>query len=215
MTKRATKRAAFYLRVSTEEQTTANQLPGLEQMARQRGLELVTVYQEKESAAADRPEFARMMKDAHRGEFDTLIIWAVDRFGRSMAGNVQDVLALDRRGVNVISYSETWLELAGPMRGVILAFMSWVAESERTRLIERTKAGQARARAEGKQIGRPRKPVNVKIARSMLAGGAKRRSVALALGVSIASLERALKSGGSGDGAQVIGITSAGSKRQK
>jgi DNA invertase Pin-like site-specific DNA recombinase len=188
------KRAAFYLRVSTHEQTTANQIPALEQIARARGLEVVEVFKETESAAKARPEFDRMMQAAHRGEFGTLLIWALDRLGRSMIGNVQDVTKLDRWGVNVISYTESWLELGGPMRGLILAIFSTFAEAERSRLIERTIAGQARARAEGKSIGRPRARVDVNAVDEAIARLHKRDgrapshgAVAKAIGISRAS----------------------------
>jgi hypothetical protein len=51
-----------------------------------------------------------MMADAHRGAFDVLVVWALDRFGRSMVGNLRDVLELDRCGVQVVSVRETWLD---------------------------------------------------------------------------------------------------------
>jgi DNA invertase Pin-like site-specific DNA recombinase len=96
-----TKRAALYLRVSTDEQSTDNQRPELERLARVRGLEIVAVYEEQASAAKTRARFNAMLADAHRGAFDVLLVWALDRFGRSMVGNLGAVLELDRRGVQV------------------------------------------------------------------------------------------------------------------
>jgi DNA invertase Pin-like site-specific DNA recombinase len=187
------RRAAFYLRVSKEQQNTENQRPGLEQMAQVRRLEVVKVYDEKESAAKTRPKFDQMVRDAHRGEFDVILVWALDRFGRSLVKNVQDVMALDRRGVQVISYMETWLELDGSQRGLLLSVFSWFAESERARLIERTNAGLARAVASGKKLGRPRARVNVAEARRLLEEQSKtQKQAAKLLGVSLATLERAL-----------------------
>jgi putative DNA-invertase from lambdoid prophage Rac len=92
------RRAALYLRVSTDRQETACQRPEVEQLARARGYEVVGVYEEKMSAAKERPAYARMMKDAKRGAFEVIVVWAIDRFGRSMVGNLGDVLELDRVG---------------------------------------------------------------------------------------------------------------------
>jgi DNA invertase Pin-like site-specific DNA recombinase len=136
-----------------------------------------------------------MMADAAAGRFNVLVVWAIDRFGRSMMGNLQDVTALDKAGVAVVSVREPWLDTAGPTRGLLLAIFSWVAEQERARLIERTKAGIARARAAGKAIGRPKtRAVDVAAARALLATGQSVRAASRALGVPLATLQRALLS---------------------
>jgi putative DNA-invertase from lambdoid prophage Rac len=72
-------------------------------------------------------------------------LWALDRFHRSMLGSVQDVLELDRLGVPILSVREAWLDTSGPVRSLLIAIFGWVAEQERARLIERTKAGLERA----------------------------------------------------------------------
>ena len=74
-----------------------------------------------------------MLKDARRGKFAVLVIWALERFGRSMIGNLSDVLELDRIGVTVVSARETWLDTGGPVRSLLIAIFSWVAEQERAR----------------------------------------------------------------------------------
>ena len=142
-----TKHAAVYLRVSTDEQTIDNQRPELERVAEARGLVIVATYAEHASAARRRPAFDRMMTDARRGTFEVLLVWSLDRFGRSMAGNVNDALALDDAGVTLISVREPWLDTGGPVRDLLLAIFSWVAEQELRRLVERTRAGIERARA--------------------------------------------------------------------
>ena len=187
------RRAALYARVSTGEQTCANQLPDLQQLARTRGLQVVSVYEEQASAAKRRPEFERVMTDAHRGRFDVLIVWSLDRFGRSMVGNLTDVLALDRAGVQVVSALEPWLVMQGPVRPLLVASFSWVAEQERLRLIERTKAGLERTRRQGTKLGRPRVFVPVGKAEALMRQGSSMRAAARALGVSFATLHRALK----------------------
>jgi putative DNA-invertase from lambdoid prophage Rac len=149
-------RAAIYLRVSSDTQTTECQRPDVERIANSRSLSVTAVYEEQASAAKRRPEYEKMMRDAKRGTFDVLVVWALDRFGRSMTGNLADVLELDRIGVQVVSVRETWLDTGGPVRNLLIAIFSWVAEQERSRLVERTKAGLAAARRRGVRIGRPR-----------------------------------------------------------
>ena len=134
------RRTALYLRVSSGQQETENQRPDILQVVRTRGLEIVHIFDEKVSAAKDRPEFQKMMLQAHRGSFDCLVIWSLDRFGRSMVGNLQAVVELDRIGVQVISVKETWLDTSSPVRSLLIAIFSWVAEQERLRISERTKA---------------------------------------------------------------------------
>ena len=147
-------KTAIYYRVSSSEQTTACQRPDVESLVAARGLDVVAIYQEQASAAKHRPEFGRMMKDAAAGRFTVLVVWALDRFGRSLAGNVNDLLALDKVGVQVVSVREPWMDTAGPIRELLVAIFSWVAQQERARLIERTRAGIAVARAGGKAWGR-------------------------------------------------------------
>lgn len=186
-------RAAMYLRVSTRDQTLENQTPDLERLAKQRGLEIVEVYQEQVSAVKKRPEFERMLEEAHRGRFSVLLVWAIDRFGRSMVANVQSVIELDRRGVQVVSFREPWLDTGGPVRPLLIAIFSWVAEQERSQLIARTRAGIDHARRKGIRIGRPRVRFDEAKARALIEGGSSLRAVARALDVPLTTLARALK----------------------
>jgi DNA invertase Pin-like site-specific DNA recombinase len=146
---------AIYLRVSSAVQTVENQRPDIERAIAARGLTVTHVYEEQASAAKFRPEFERMMADAREKKFTTLVIWALDRFGRSMAGNVRDVLELDKAGIKVVSVKEPWMDTEGPVRDLLVAIFGWVAQHERSRLIERTKAGLMIAKANGKVLGHP------------------------------------------------------------
>lgn len=183
-------RAAIYLRVSKGEQHTENQRPDVDQVVERRRLELVDVYQDSISAAKRRPEFDRMIKDARRGRFDVVVIWALDRFGRSMVGNLQVVLDLDRRGIETVSVQEPWLDTGGPVRELLIAIFSWIAEQERARLIERTNAGLDRAKRKGIRLGRPQTRVDVWQAERLLAGGASLRKVAEELRVPLGTLHQ-------------------------
>ena len=186
-------RAAIYLRVSKGEQHAENQRPAVDQIVEKRRLELVDVYEESVSAAKRRPEFDRMLKDARKGRFDVLVIWAIDRFGRSMVGNIQTVLDLDRRGIETVSVQEPWLDTGGPVRELLIAIFSWIAEQERARLIERTNAGLDRAKRKGVRLGRPETRVDVWRAERLIADGASLRDVAAELGIPRSTLHRALK----------------------
>ena len=146
---------AAYLRVSTGHQTELNQRPQVEQLIAARFARAkVMFYAERISAAKKRPEYERMLHDAKAGKFQVLIVWAVDRFGRSMAGNLNDVLALDAAGVRVVSCRESWLDMQGPFRNLLLAIFSWAAEQERRRIAERISAGVARIREHDGSLGR-------------------------------------------------------------
>jgi DNA invertase Pin-like site-specific DNA recombinase len=185
---------ALYVRTSTVEQCCENQRPELVRLAAARGLDVVAVYEEQISGATTaRPEFSRMMADAHKGVFSTLVVWALDRLGRSMIDNIQTVLELDRIGVRLVSVREPWLDTAGPVRGLLLAIFSWCAEQERLRIIERTKAGMLRAKAEGKVIGRPPVVIDLDQARVLRARGLSLRQAARQLGVGASTLCQMLR----------------------
>jgi len=150
--------ARIYVRVSTDAQTTSNQLEECRALAASQGFITeglaVFLYEETESAAKSRPVLDTLKHQVRAG--DLVIVWALDRLGRSMQGVINDVLAFDARGVRVVSVREPWLDTRGPVRELLLAVFGWVAQQERERLVERTKAGLERARREGKHIGRPR-----------------------------------------------------------
>lgn len=188
-------RAAMYMRVSTEDQTTENQRAELLAVAAARRLEVVATYEETESGASDNlPELERLVRDARRGRaWDVLLIWSLDRLGRTLWREVDTVRELDRLGVNVISYTEPWLDTGGPARELLLLIFAWVAQQERTRLVERTRAGLERARRQGKALGRPRRDVDLRYAHDQLAAGRPLAAIARAMGISSSTLERRLR----------------------
>jgi putative DNA-invertase from lambdoid prophage Rac len=189
-------KAALYLRVSGGPgggpgQSYENQRPEVVQLARARGLDIVAVYEETASAAKHRPQFEKMMLSAHRGEVSCVVVWALDRFGRNMVGNLTAVLELDRIGVQVVSVREPWLDTGGPVRSLLVAIFSWLAQQERERISERTKIGLDRARRAGKRIGRPRAHVDLAEARALLAGTTMAKA-ARKLGIGTSTLRRLL-----------------------
>jgi DNA invertase Pin-like site-specific DNA recombinase len=196
--------AGLYARVSTMEQTAENQERELLQLAHARGWQVGGIYRESMSGAIrDRPELDRLLGDARAGRIGAVVVWALDRLHRSMVGCITTVLELDRLGVQVLSLREPWLDTAGPVRSLLLAIFGWVAEQERARLIERTRAGLARAREKGtrsgKAIGRPRVSTILltaaadKVRARQAAGprfGNAYRAAALAVGVKETTLRR-------------------------
>jgi putative DNA-invertase from lambdoid prophage Rac len=186
------KRVALYLRSSTTQQDLGNQRPDLLRIVAQRGLAVVRVYEEQISAAKRRPAFDALLVDAHAGRFDYVLVWSIDRLGRTMAGNLTTILALDRVGVTVISARESWLDAASPVRPLLIGIFSWVAEQERARIGERTRAGLARAKAKGIRIGRPPKRLDVERLRSLRESGHSFREIARLVGAGASTIHRLL-----------------------
>jgi putative DNA-invertase from lambdoid prophage Rac len=151
-------KAAIYLRVSTTEQDTANQLPALEDLARRLELEVVEVYQENETAwrAGHQAELARLIEDARKGKFEVVLVWALDRLSREGALAILSLVdKLKRYGAKVVSYQESWTEAPGDLADILYAITGWVAKMESQRRSERTKAGLERVKGSGRVLGRP------------------------------------------------------------
>lgn len=187
-------RCGIYLRTSTDRQFTDNQRPAVMQLIAARGFELVGTFEEQVSATAKkRPAWEALRVGAHRGDFEVVVVAAIDRIGRSLSGNVQEILHLDQLGVEVVSVREPWLSTQGPVRSLLIAIFSWVAEEERRQIAARSRAGVERARRAGKTIGRPKVEVDVDEALALRARGLSVRAAAERLGVSRMTLHRALQ----------------------
>jgi len=183
--------AKIYARVSTGEQFAENQIPTCQKLAGARDLSVVEVVEESISAAKKRPAFERLKEEARRGEFGVLIVWKLDRFGRSMIGNVADVLSLEAFGVRVISVTEPWCDSTDtPTRNLLLAIFGWIAERERITRGERTRAGMARAARQGKRAGRRPAQIDLDRVRALRAEGLEWTDVAQRLGVGRSTLHR-------------------------
>jgi len=154
------KRAVLYLRVSTLDQHPETQLHDLEQLASQRGLEIIEVYEDRiTSASASRPGLDRMMADAQRGKFSVVLVWACDRLARSVMHFLQVLDEFGRLKIEFISFREQ-IDTAGALGRAVLVIVGAIAELERSIIKERVKAGLRRAKLEGRHIGRPRLQVD-------------------------------------------------------
>src|ERR1035438_8839691 len=153
------KRAALYMRVSTLDQHTETQLYDLHEMAKQRGYLIVQEYPDMISGAkARRPGLDAMMRDARRGQFDVVLVWACDRIARSTKHFLEVLDELNRLNIEFISFREQ-IDTAGPLSRAVVVIIGVVAELERSLIIERVRAGMRRAKLEGQHIGR--KPLDL------------------------------------------------------
>lgn len=154
------KRVGIYARVSKndESQDPQNQINPLRDYAKALGSEVIDEYIDLASGGSgDRENFLRMLGDADKRKFDLLLVWALDRFSREGISNTLGYLErLKRNGVALKSLQESWLDTRDDGLGqLLLAIFSWVAQQERKRIVERTKAGLEKAKRSGRKLGRP------------------------------------------------------------
>jgi DNA invertase Pin-like site-specific DNA recombinase len=148
------KRAALYMRVSTVDQHPETQLYDLQQMATQRGYQIVEQYEDRISGAkARRPGLDGLLRDARRGRFDVVLVWACDRIARSTKHFLEVLDELNRLNIEFISFREQ-IDTAGPLGRAVVVIIGAIAELERSLIVERVRAGMRRAKLEGRHIGR-------------------------------------------------------------
>lgn len=150
-------RVAIYARVSTEEQSTENQVPVLQQYATSRGWNVLHVYSEEVSAwrAGRQRELKQLLIDASYHKYDIVLVWALDRLTREGPGiQFQLIDSFHRYGAEVFSLQEPWTEQSGPFRDLLSMIMAWVAQQESKRRSERIKAANDKKRAKGERVGR-------------------------------------------------------------
>ncbi|HYW57976.1 MAG TPA: recombinase family protein [Polaromonas sp.] len=155
-------RAALYARVSTDKQSTENQLRELRQAAERLGWEVVSEFVDKGISGAkgrkDRPQLDALLKGVARKDFDVVASWSVDRLGRSLIDLVNMLQELHSTGVDLYLHQQG-INTTTPAGKALFGMMGVFAEFERGMIQERVKAGMARAKAHPKKgklpIGRP------------------------------------------------------------
>jgi DNA invertase Pin-like site-specific DNA recombinase len=190
------KRAALYARVSTTGQTVSNQLQELTKVAKRHGWEVVHEYRDSGISGAKgrdkRPQFDQMLKAANRREFDIIMAWSVDRLGRSLQHLVEFLGDIQHKGVDLYLHQQN-IDTSTPSGKAMFQMVGVFAEFERAMIQERVKAGLARARREGKVLGRPKVSAEIegKI-RAARRQGHGMLKISKILGVGVSTVQRVL-----------------------
>ena len=148
-------RAGIYARVSTnDQQTIPLHIRALREYAVRRGWTIALQVKEVGSGASERQLREKLLDAARRREIDVVLVWRLDRWGRSVADLLSTLQELDHLGVGFVSLTEA-LDLTTPAGRAMAALLAVFAEFEREILRERVRAGLAHARRNGKKLGRP------------------------------------------------------------
>lgn len=188
------KKVGLYARVSThDQQTLPLQLKDLRRYAKQRGWQVVMQIQDIGSGVKERPQRDALLKAARRREVDTILVWRLDRWGRSVEDLVGTLRELQEVGVGFVSFKEA-LDLTTPTGRAMAALLAVFAEFEREILRERVKAGIAQARQAGKPHGRPPSAVRKsKQVKQLYAKGLSKSEIARRVGIARTSVRRILE----------------------
>ena len=148
-------RVALYARVSThDQQTLPLQIRTMREYAAKRGWSIAAHIKEVGSGASQREQRSTLLAAARRREIDVVLVWRLDRWGRSVADLVSTLQELQHLGVGFVSLTEA-LDLTTPAGRAMAGLLSVFAEFERDILRERVRAGLDHARQQGKRLGRP------------------------------------------------------------
>jgi DNA invertase Pin-like site-specific DNA recombinase len=193
------KRAALYLRVSDDKSTIENQIPDLYAMAEGRGFSVVGEWHDEGESAwlkgsVDlRSGLNALLLGAHRGEFDVVLVWSLDRITREGPEIAHRVVRVLRAcGVELLSHSEPSLSLEGPVGEIVIGIHASMAKSYSDVISARVKVGMARAAAAGIHVGRPRKIVDEVEMTEHRAAGLSHADIAALMGISRSLVTRRL-----------------------
>ncbi|MGE0706692.1 MAG: recombinase family protein [Planctomycetota bacterium] len=184
---------AIYARVSSDDQEPESQLRELRDYAQRRGWQVEAEYVDTISGVEDRrPQLEVLLKKARKRKLDVILVWAIDRLGRSLRHLVTTLDDLGSWGVDFVSYTQPFDTTTAAGR-FVFQILGAVAEFEREMLRGRVKMGMARAKAQGKHVGRPHaEGIDLEAVRARLVAGESLRAVAKDLGVHHSTLSRRL-----------------------
>jgi putative DNA-invertase from lambdoid prophage Rac len=187
-------RAGLYARVSTnDQQTLPMQTRALREYVARRGWTLAMQIREVGSGAIERQAREQLMEAARRREIDVVLVWRLDRWGRSVADLLATLQELEHLGVGFVSVTEA-LDLTTPAGRAMAGLLAIFAEFERKILRERTRAGLAHARQNGKQLGRPMTAgLRATEIRKLYRAGVAKAEIARRLGIGRTSVRRILE----------------------
>jgi DNA invertase Pin-like site-specific DNA recombinase len=188
------KRAAIYLRVSTDGQTTENQRRELRAAAKRHGWQVVETVADKGISGAKgrdkRPGLDKLMLGVARGDFDLIAAWSVDRLGPSLQDLIGILGEVHAKGVGLYLHQQG-LDTTTPAGEAMFQMLGVFAQFERAMIRERVNAGLARARAQGKTLGRPKvAPAVEKLVRASLSKGVGILKTARTLGLGTGTVQR-------------------------
>jgi putative DNA-invertase from lambdoid prophage Rac len=186
-------RVGLYARVSThDQQTLPLQLSAMREHAEHRGWNIVMTVEDVGSGVRERPKREDLIRAARRRELDLILVWRLDRWGRSLVDLVTTLQELTALQVGFVSLSET-LDLTTPSGRALAGMLAVFAEFERDILRDRVRAGIAQARKEGRPHGRPRTITgHATEVKSLFQQGVSKREIAKKLGISRTSVRRFL-----------------------
>jgi DNA invertase Pin-like site-specific DNA recombinase len=186
-------RAGLYARVSThDQQTLPMQLAAMRDYARKRGWDIAVEVKDVGSGAALRQKREELLAAARRREIDLVVVWRLDRWGRSLVDLVNTLQELVSLKVGFVSLSEA-LDLTTASGRALAGMLAVFAEFERDILRDRVKAGIAQARKEGKPHGRPiTAGLHLQKVKELFRKGVSKREIAKQIGISRTSVRRLL-----------------------
>jgi putative DNA-invertase from lambdoid prophage Rac len=186
-------RVGLYARVSTfDQQTIPLQIRALRDYATRRGWTIALQVKEVGSGASQRQLREKLLDAARRREIDVVLVWRLDRWGRSVADLLATLQELDHLGVGFVSLTEA-LDLMTPAGRAMAALLAVFAEFEREILRERVRAGLAHARQNGKRLGRPQTAaLRTSQVRKLYHAGVSKAEIARRLQIGRTSVRRIL-----------------------
>jgi putative DNA-invertase from lambdoid prophage Rac len=188
-------RAGLYARVSTQDQQTIPmQTRALREYAARRGWTIALQVKEIGSGASQRERREQLLEAARRREIDVVLVWRLDRWGRSVTDLLATLQELEHLGVGFVSLTEA-LDLTTPAGRAMAALLAVFAEFEREILRERVRAGLAHARQNGQRLGRPlTAAIHTDQARKLFRAGISKSEIARRLAIGRTSVRRILAS---------------------
>ena len=186
-------RVAIYARVSTGEQTTDNQVIKLKKVAERNGWEVEAIYADTISGAkSKRPQLDKLMKAVMRKEIDMVMVWSVDRLGRSLQHLTTLLSDIHSKGVDLYLHQQG-IDTTTPSGKMMFQMCGVFAEFERSLIRERVLAGLDRARSQGKRLGRPPvPPILIEKMKRMREEGMTLTAIAKKVGVSVGKVHQSV-----------------------
>jgi putative DNA-invertase from lambdoid prophage Rac len=185
-----------YARVSTSDQDCGMQLRELREYAIRRGWQIVDEYVDTgfSGAKASRPQLDRLMQDTSKRRFDSVLVYKLDRFGRSVRNCLDGIEALRAHGVRFLAVSQNIdTDESNPTSRLMLHILAAVAEFEREMIRERVCAGVKNARQKGKRLGRPKLVFDRQRAAELRQQGFSLPRIARELGVGLGTVVRTIE----------------------